>query len=134
MNYKISHPNKIINCEINLPASKSISNRLLIIQALSNNTITIGNISKSEDTINLKKGILASNKKIDINHSGTAFRFLTSYLSSIKNKEYILTGSKRIQLSLLTKAKFTQLQKIIRLRLQFTCYKVREKRHQIINH
>ena len=97
MNYKISHPNKIINCEINLPASKSISNRLLIIQALSNKTITIENISKSEDTINLKKGIFASNKNIDINHSGTAFRFLTSYLSSIKDKEYILTGSKRIQ-------------------------------------
>ena len=97
MNYKISHPNKIINCEINLPASKSISNRLLIIQALSNKTITIENISKSEDTINLKKGIFASNKNIDINHSGTAFRFLTSYLSSIKDKEYLLTGSKRIQ-------------------------------------
>lgn len=97
MNYKISHPNNIINCEINLPSSKSISNRLLIIQALSSNPITINNLSKSEDTINLKKGICSAIKKIDINHSGTAFRFLTAYFSLIKNKEYILTGSKRIQ-------------------------------------
>ena len=97
MNYKISHPNNIINCEINLPSSKSISNRLLIIKALSNKAITINDISNSEDTINLKKGIYSTSKNIDINHSGTAFRFLTSYLSSIKNKEYILTGSKRIQ-------------------------------------
>ena len=74
MNYKISHPNKIINCEINLPASKSISNRLLIIQALSNKTITIENISKSEDTINLKKGIFAQINII--NHSVLHLDFL----------------------------------------------------------
>ena len=97
MNCKISHPNNIINCEINLPSSKSISNRLLIIKALSNKAITINDISDSEDTINLKKGICSSSKIIDINHSGTAFRFLTSYFSSKKNTEYVLTGSKRIQ-------------------------------------
>ena len=55
MNYKISHVSKIVTCKINLPASKSISNRLLIIQALCNNKFTINNLSDSDDTIALKK-------------------------------------------------------------------------------
>ena len=94
MNCKISHPNNIINCEINLPSSKSISNRLLIIKALSNKAITINDISDSEDTINLKKGICSSSKIIDINHSGTAFRFLTSYFSSKKIRSMSLQDQK----------------------------------------
>ena len=43
MNCKISHPTKIINCEIDLPSSKSISNRLLIIKALCKDNFEIKN-------------------------------------------------------------------------------------------
>ena len=95
MNYKIWHPSKIINCKINLPSSKSISNRVLIIQALCDNNFTINNLSKSEDTLVLKKA-LNQEKEINIGHAGTSFRFLTAFLSTLENNEYILNGSDKM--------------------------------------
>ena len=97
MNYKVSHQTKIVNCEVNLPSSKSISNRLLIIRALCKENFEIKNLSTSDDTQILAKALNSNNKKININHAGTSFRFLTSYLAIQHNKEYILTGSKRIK-------------------------------------
>jgi 3-phosphoshikimate 1-carboxyvinyltransferase len=97
MNYKVSHPTKIVNCEISLPSSKSISNRLLIIKALCKENIKIKNLSNSDDTQILAKALTSNEKTIDINHAGTSFRFLTSFLSLQKNKEFILTGSDRIK-------------------------------------
>ena len=97
MNYKVSHPTKIINCEISLPPSKSISNRLLIIKSLCKEKIKIKNLSNSNDTQTLANALISNNKIIDINNAGTSFRFLTSFLSLQKNKEFILTGSNRIK-------------------------------------
>ena len=97
MNYKVSHPTKIVNCEINLPSSKSISNRLLIIRALCKENFEIKNLSTSDDTRNLRQALNASTKTIDINHAGTAFRFLTSFLTLKYGKEFILTGSDRLK-------------------------------------
>ena len=97
MNYKISHVSKIVTCKINLPASKSISNRLLIIQALCNNKFTINNLSDSDDTIALKKAILKDNNEINVGAAGTTFRFLASFLAIQRGKEFILTGTKRIK-------------------------------------
>ena len=57
MNYKVSHLSKIIECQIDLPTSKSISNRVLIIQALCKNTIRIKNLSNADDTVFLKNAI-----------------------------------------------------------------------------
>ena len=97
MNYKVSHPTKIVNCEVNLPSSKSISNRLLIIKALCKEDFEIKNLSTSDDTQILATVLNSNKKEININHAGTSFRFLTSYLAIQQNKEYILTGSKRIK-------------------------------------
>ena len=97
MNYKVSHPTKMVNCEIDLPSSKSISNRLLIIKALCKENFVIENLSDSDDTKILEKALNSSQKLIDINHGGTSFRFLTAYLSSKIGEEFILTGSDRIK-------------------------------------
>ncbi len=97
MNYKISHPTKVVECEINLPSSKSISNRLLIIQALCMENFKIENLSISDDTINLQKAISSKENTINIGDAGTSFRFLTSYLSIQKGQEFILTGSDRMK-------------------------------------
>lgn len=97
MNYKVSHPTKIVNCEIELPSSKSISNRLLIIRALCKENFIIKNLSNSKDTISLLQALNSSNKHIDIGHAGTSFRFLTSFLALQENREFILTGSERLK-------------------------------------
>ena len=97
MNYKISHPTKVVECEINLPSSKSISNRLLIIQSLCKENFTIENLSDSDDTKHLQRAFLSQENIIDVEHAGTAFRFLTSYLSIQNGQEFILTGSDRMK-------------------------------------
>jgi len=97
MNYKISHPTKVVECEIDLPSSKSISNRLLIIQTVCKDSFTIENLSDSDDTKSLEKALNSTDKTIDIGAAGTSFRFLTSYLSTLVGKEFVLTGSNRMK-------------------------------------
>ena len=97
MNYKIYHPTKTVECEIDLPASKSISNRLLIIQALCKQEFVITNLSNSEDTKSLQKALKATATNIDVGAAGTSFRFLTTYLSTLVGERFILTGSNRMK-------------------------------------
>ena len=97
MIYSISHPDKIINSTIELPSSKSISNRVLIIRALCKEKFQIHNLSKSDDTKSLLNALQNLNNEINVGHAGTNLRFLTAYLSIQKGKEFVLTGSKRIQ-------------------------------------
>ena len=97
MNYKISHPTKVVECEIDLPASKSISNRLLIIQALCKQEFVITNLSNSVDTKSLKRALKATSTNIDVGAAGTSFRFLTAYLSTLVGNRFILTGSNRMK-------------------------------------
>jgi len=96
MYLNLFHPSKICQGSIEVTGSKSISNRLLFMQSLYP-SIKIYNESKSEDTLVMKKGLKSKNKIIDIGDAGTAMRFLTSYFSTRKGREVILTGSKRMQ-------------------------------------
>ncbi|MDQ1160469.1 3-phosphoshikimate 1-carboxyvinyltransferase [Chryseobacterium sp. SORGH_AS 447] len=84
------------NQTIQISGSKSISNRLLILESLFNN-IQIGNLSNSQDTQLLKKALSEDTETVDIHHAGTAMRFLTSYYSIQDGKTTILTGSKRMK-------------------------------------
>lgn len=96
MNYKVIAPQKNIIGTITVPASKSIANRLLIIQALCNTKFQIHNISDSEDTHVLIKGLQNMGATIDIGHAGTSMRFLTAYFAS-RNGIKVLTGSERMK-------------------------------------
>ena len=84
------------NKTIQISGSKSISNRLLILETLFSN-IKIGNLSNSQDTQLLKKALSANSETVDIHHAGTAMRFLTSYYSIQEGKTTILTGSGRMK-------------------------------------
>lgn len=84
------------NKTIQISGSKSISNRLLILESLFKN-IKIGNLSNSQDTQLLKKALSERTETVDIHHAGTAMRFLTSYYSIFEGKTTILTGSKRMK-------------------------------------
>lgn len=96
MNYRISAQQKSITGKIILPASKSISNRVLIINALSFNPYQIRNLSDSDDTQVLRKALFSNKHTFDIGHAGTAMRFLTAFLSKITG-EWELTGSERMK-------------------------------------
>ncbi len=81
---------------IQLPASKSISNRLSIIQALSQNELNIQNWSDAEDS-RLMREILSSNSsEVDARMAGTVIRFLTAYFALQDGKEVVLKGAERM--------------------------------------
>jgi 3-phosphoshikimate 1-carboxyvinyltransferase len=95
MNFLVSHPNKKINNSFDISGSKSESNRLLILKYLLGN-IEIKNLSDSDDTNVLQKGLLSKSGIVDVGHAGTAMRFLTAYLSIQENKCYEIYGSERM--------------------------------------
>lgn len=91
-----SPKSKIINAKIKLPASKSISNRALIIKALCKENFKVKNLSSAEDTQLMINALSNSEKEIDIHHAGTCMRFLTSYFVATQQNK-ILTGSSRMK-------------------------------------
>ncbi len=85
-----------IKGQVNLPASKSISNRALIINTLSHSPFPIENLSDCDDTRIMVEALHSGDHGFDIGHAGTAMRFLTAYFSQLPGA-WELTGSERMQ-------------------------------------
>lgn len=84
------------NIKLSIGGSKSKSNRLLILQAQFPN-IEIENLSESDDTKVLQKGLKIEKGVVDVHHAGTAMRFLTAYFAAKEGTEITITGSQRMQ-------------------------------------
>lgn len=95
MQIKVTAPAKI-HTTIQLPSSKSISNRALIINALGNGTYRPENLSDCDDTQVMIHALRDGKETIDIMAAGTAMRFLTAYLSVTPGTRMI-TGTERMQ-------------------------------------
>ena len=105
MAFLIKKKDRSLKGRIQLPASKSESARLLIIDAiLGAENLDIENLSESNDTkllqdsleslLRLKGTHISLN--IDVQDSGTAMRFLTAFAAGINVKSYI-TGFERMK-------------------------------------
>ena len=92
---RLSHPTGILRGTVQLPASKSESNRALLIQALSTEKITLHNLSEANDTVLLQRLLNTPEKEINAEDAGTVMRFLTAYFS-LTNQPKILTGTERM--------------------------------------
>jgi 3-phosphoshikimate 1-carboxyvinyltransferase len=87
---------KDIKTNISLNGSKSISNRLLIIEALCGEDFKISNLSNAADTVTLDRLLRHPNEQImDAGDAGTTYRFLTAFLA-LQEEQQLLTGSKRM--------------------------------------
>ena len=84
--------------EINLPTSKSISNRVLLISSLCNEPSTLINCSTANDTVVLKKILSEETTSLAVNteDAGTAFRFLIAYFAIQEGRNTTLYGSNRM--------------------------------------
>ncbi len=104
-----------LQCDITLPASKSESNRALMIAAYGGFEPVFQNLSDSKDTLAIKKAlsclpfidsrqrtnpcrndIKGKQQTIDIADCGTAARFLTTYLACHEG-DWLLTGTQRMR-------------------------------------
>lgn len=95
MNYKIKGP-AALRAVVPLPASKSISNRALILNALSYSPYEIVNLSDCDDTAVMVEALNSNGKDFNIKAAGTAMRFLTAFLSKVIG-EWTLTGTERMK-------------------------------------
>ena len=90
-----------INCSVCLPASKSISNRVLLISALCSDGCSINditNLATCDDTAVVKKAIADGLPyEINIGAAGTAMRFLTAFLAQRDGEEHVITGTERMK-------------------------------------
>jgi 3-phosphoshikimate 1-carboxyvinyltransferase len=105
--YTVSNPTKKLKGSIELTASKSESNRALIIQALSKEKFEIKNLATAQDTQTLQEILTADKKYLkentapgvqtyDVGPAGTTMRFLTAYFATTPGTR-ILTGSERMK-------------------------------------
>lgn len=95
MQYKLTIPSKLKK-EIVLPASKSISNRALVINALASTRIMPSNVSDCDDTEVMARALTEKPEIVDIMAAGTAMRFLTAYYS-VTEGDRIITGTERMK-------------------------------------
>lgn len=93
--YKLTAPERLAHT-IQLPASKSISNRALIIYALSGGRNLPENLSDCDDTEVIIEALRYMPDEINIKAAGTAMRFMTAYLSVMRGT-HVITGTERMQ-------------------------------------
>ena len=92
---------------VGLPASKSLSNRALIMQGLCRDHCQLTNISDCDDTRVMLKAFDNDASKysfaddgariVDIGAAGTSMRFLTAFFASQEGAEVVMTGSERMK-------------------------------------
>ncbi len=98
MNYRIYPPEEMmLEADITLPLSKSISNRALILNALTIGALPLNDIAQCDDTDVMVKALSSTDNEINIGAAGTAMRFLTAFYASEPDKIVTLDGSERMR-------------------------------------
>ena len=97
MNYRIIPPEEINDAVIRLPLSKSISNRVLLINALTGNRGSIAEVAQCDDTSAMMRALDSAENNIDIGAAGTAMRFLTACFAAQPGRTVRLDGSERMR-------------------------------------
>lgn len=92
---RISKKSDLSHTIIELPASKSIANRSLIVNALAGGRSDIDNLSEARDTQTMIRLLSSDDQILDVLDAGTTMRFLTAYLS-VTNQDRELTGTDRM--------------------------------------
>lgn len=85
-----------LSATVQLAASKSESNRLLLIQALSEKELTLSNLSDARDTQTMLNLLAEKSSIWDVKDAGTTMRFLTAYLA-VKGEGQTITGTDRMK-------------------------------------
>jgi 3-phosphoshikimate 1-carboxyvinyltransferase len=93
----IQSPLVVTNASIPIPSGKSISNRLLILNALAANPVSVENLSPADDTSVLQHLINSANEIEDCHDGGTTARFLIA-LRCVQNRNSLITGSASLRI------------------------------------
>ncbi|RMD75761.1 MAG: 3-phosphoshikimate 1-carboxyvinyltransferase, partial [Bacteroidetes bacterium] len=86
----------VVAGHVPLPASKSLSNRALIIRALAPEPFPIHHLAEADDTQRLLRLLDSEDEVLDAGPAGTTFRFLTALLA-FRPGVQVLTGTERMK-------------------------------------
>lgn len=99
MDLRIYPPEEIIDTEVSLPLSKSIANRLMIIDAIAcggqDGFASLAAIS--DDTRAMAAALRERSGLVDVGPAGTAMRFLTAYFAALPGADVTLDGTERMR-------------------------------------
>lgn len=104
MNYRILPPDEMIDATIELPLSKSVTNRQLIINALTPGAgpLPEGMIARCDDTDAVVAALgrlpeMKPGERVDVGAAGTAFRFLTAFFAVSEGVDVSIDGTERLR-------------------------------------
>lgn len=99
MDYRILPPDGFFETRVRLPLSKSMSNRALIINALTPGSSPLESLAECDDTDAMLSALGSSEADVvNVWAAGTTMRFLTAYYASRPGVSLILDGSERMRL------------------------------------
>lgn len=102
MDLRINPPEEMIDVTIELPLSKSISNRALIMDALSPESVSQRAVAECDDTAAVRSalsllGEMPKGATVNVGMAGTAMRFLIAYVAATPGLEAELDGDERMR-------------------------------------
>jgi 3-phosphoshikimate 1-carboxyvinyltransferase len=92
----IHHKHTFSGTVTHLPTSKSISNRAIVINALTENKGELINLSNANDTRLMRLLIHSTDELLNVEDAGTTMRFLTAF-NAVSGATKILTGTDRMK-------------------------------------
>ncbi|HRH37907.1 MAG TPA: hypothetical protein PK760_06150 [Flavobacteriales bacterium] len=92
----VHRPSTPINVAIDLPRSKSVSNRALLMASLCDDLNLVTNLSDGDDTRVMRDLLFNAPHVMDCGAGGTTFRFLLAWAAVRDGEEHILTGIPRL--------------------------------------
>lgn len=93
---KISHPTKRAIGRLEVPGSKSESNRLLLLKALYAPGLQIAGLSNSRDSHLMQSALAEEGAEVNVGDAGTAMRFMTAFLATQEGRCTVLRGTERM--------------------------------------
>ncbi|WP_295731101.1 3-phosphoshikimate 1-carboxyvinyltransferase [uncultured Muribaculum sp.] len=97
MDYRIFPPEELPEAIVGLPLSKSISNRVLIINALAGGAPMTCQVARCDDTDVMVSALESEDENLSVGAAGTAMRFLTAYFAAKPGRTVSLDGSERMR-------------------------------------
>ena len=82
---------------IDLPISKSIANRLLILQAMHGDPLLEVSCAMPDDVQVMHTALTGTDSHVFVDNCGTAARFLTAFFATQEGREVVIDGSDRMR-------------------------------------
>lgn len=98
MNYRLFPPQDLLTTRVQLPLSKSMSNRALIINALTEGAEPLDVFAQCNDTEAVRRALHdAEATAVNIGAAGSAMRFLTAYFATRQGRKVTIDGDERMR-------------------------------------